>query len=616
MNSINNIGPPRNHLLGWLAIATSDHRNDIGKNIDRGLNAFVGDYGSLKSIQTKGSFGFGIRQPDTPLPLTTWSFFSDEDGICFVEGVFYDRYFSHQPVDGEDQRLAKILLKHFRAEQTKAIEELSGSFSGFIFDRKEKRLITFVDRLSTRVLYWSHEDDNVIVSSNLAAFRALKTLRLDQQGAFQSLTIGFPVGERTLLKDVKIQPPATINIFQDGKNESLRYWSPPRRTNGISLHESCVLITNSMEEYAERIYNRAKQTIALGLSGGHDSRVILSALAYKNIPFEAITWNDGNFNDRVAEKLCAVIKKPSRVVKNLPDSGLTPIRQDGFVYSDGYYFYPTGFSRLAKECSERHIQVLMIGFAGDVISGATLSYPAPQYLSTIDQLARHTLESNQMDYLSFELAHSILKNANPSLTDETTSEWLQSFSEHDSRESFLDISILQGLANREFKRVRFAIAPAAQHAQILFPYLDNKVLDTYFSLPLKALKHRVAHCYAAFYRFKEFGKYQAGGYPISLRNEALFSHGLYLTKSCVSRLKSSLTPFQSFNHRRKKNDRYNNIFKEISRSSLVDVALLKELFLNGEIAPRSLYKIHTLTRFSDFYLHGDNSQLPQRLLSR
>ena len=614
MNAVNDIRAPRNHLLGWLAIAGSDHGNEIKKNIDRGLNAFVGDYGLRKNIQASDRFGFGFREPETPLPLTTWSFSSDEEGICFVEGVFYDTYFSHQPVDGEDRRLAKILLKHFRAERTKAIEELSGSFSGFIFDRKEKRLITFVDRLATKVLYWSKETDHVIVSSNLAAFRALKNLQLDQRGIFQSLTVGFPIGERTLLKDVKIQPPATINIFQNGKKESLRYWSPPKRAKDISLRESCLLITNSMEEYAQRIYNRAKQTIALGLSGGHDSRVILSALAYKNIPFEAITWNDGNFNDRVAEKLGAVMQKPSRVVKNLSDGHLTPIRQNGFVYSDGHYFYPTGFSRLAKECSEQSIDFLMIGFAGDVISGANLSYPAPQYLRTVDQLARHTLCGNQIDYLSFERARSLLTDASPGLTEETTSEWVQSFSAHESHESLLDISILQGLANREFKRVRFAIAPAAQYAQAIFPYLDSHVLDTYFSLPLSALKHRVAHCYAGFYRFKEFGKYQAGGYPISLRNEAHFSHGLYLTKSCLSRLKTLLTPFQSFKHRRKENDGYDNIFQEISLASLVNVDLLKELFLSGELEPRSLYKIHTLGRFSEFYIHGDNSHLPQRFL--
>jgi len=317
----------------------------------------------------------------------------------------------------------------------------------------------------------------------------------------------------------------------------------------------------------------------------------------------------------VAKELCAVIEKPSRVVKNLSDGQLTPIRQDAFVYSDGCYFYPTGFSRLAKECSEQGIGFLMIGFAGDVISGATLSYPAPQYLRTVDQLARHTLHGNQIDYLSFELAHAVLMNANSTLTDEAKSEWVQSFSEHESQESLLDISILQGLANREFKRVRFAIAPAVRYTQPIFPYLDNKVLNTYFSLPVSALKHRVAHCYAGFYRFKKFGNYQAGGYPISLRNEARFSQGLYLARSCVSRLKA-LKPSKSFNHRRNENDSYNNIFKEMSHSSLVDAARLKELFLSGKIASRSLYKIHTLTRFSDFYLHGDDSHLPQRFRSQ
>jgi hypothetical protein len=151
-------------LVRWIAIVSEKHA--LERKIHLGLNAFIGDYGSLKVVRTHDGFGFGFWQPEAHLPLTTWSVFSDEDGICFIEGVFYDKYFSHDPIEGQDRQPAKLVLKNFRDTKAKAIEELSGSFPGFVFDYKDKRLSTFADRLGTRVLYWSHEKDDLIVSSN------------------------------------------------------------------------------------------------------------------------------------------------------------------------------------------------------------------------------------------------------------------------------------------------------------------------------------------------------------------------------------------------------------------------------------------------------------------
>jgi asparagine synthetase B (glutamine-hydrolysing) len=616
MNAINNIGLPRNHLVGWLAITASNHRNEIGNHIDRGLNAFVGDYGLLKSIQTKDGFGFGIRQPDTPLPLTTWSFFSDEDGICFVEGVFYDRYFSHDPIERQDRQLAKLVLKNFRDRQTKAIEELSGSFSGFVFEYKDKRLSTFVDRLGTRILYWSNEKDGIIVSSNLAAFRALKTLQLDETAAFQNLTIGFPIGERTLLKNIKIQLPASINVFRGGAKESLRYWNVPKRLTGTSLKESCAMIAHSMEEFVGRIHNRTQKIMGLGLSGGHDSRVILSALAHRRIPFEPVIRLDDGFNDKVALALCSIVKTEPRIVKPVSGNKLIEIRKSSFLYSDGYYYDPVGFSILAKECYERQIKYLMLGFTGDIISG-DLTIPAPQNLRSIQQLAQCALKE-QLELLSFNDAFNLMntdKNLNPHMIEQIISEWAQSFGEHDKHGHLLEVAIWQSLANRNLKRVRFAMIPAAQYAQIIFPYLDNRVLDTYFSLPIESLYHQKAHCYAGFYRFKEFGNYRACPYPVSLKNEARFPLMLYLMRLSKLRTATFLSRFVSPNYKDGASQNQKGICDEIRQSFLFDSRSFYKLLERGKTSPRDLRRLRNLVRFHNFYVCGKDHDLGENLMT-
>lgn len=76
----------------------------------------------------------------------------------------------------------------------------------------------------------------------------------------------------------------------------------------MALEEAVERITYSMEDCVERIFNLAGCTLGLGLTGGHDSRLILSALAYKNIPFDPIRWDEGNFNDQAVRRLCAVLE--------------------------------------------------------------------------------------------------------------------------------------------------------------------------------------------------------------------------------------------------------------------------------------------------------------------
>ncbi|MEW6587283.1 MAG: hypothetical protein AB1442_16950, partial [Nitrospirota bacterium] len=449
--------PPSRHLPGWIAILAEKDNATMREMIERGLQGFVGDYGETKDVMVHDGLGFGFLKPERPLPMTTWSFFSDPNYCCFVEGVFYDAYLSYQMTDGEDEALAEKILQRFKNSDYKAIEDLNGSFCGFIFDFKHRKLSTFIDRLGAKILYWSYENDVLIVSTSLAAFRGLRKLSLDEHAAFQFVTIGFPVGERTLLKDVRIQLPSTMNIFCGPSKESFRYWKPPERTQRIALRDAVNLISHAMEDHAGRIFARAKQKIALGMTGGHDSRVICNSLVFSDIPFEPLVWNDGSFNDVIVRKLCSVIQKHPHVVKGVTTQEMEDIRSDVFLYTDGLHMYSHGFIRLARECLEHDMQILMMGFFGDRISGS-LTVPSPQYLGNVSELSTCSLK-NQMELLTFGDACSLLTFADGDFTRETLSEWSQSFTRESIHQSLPDIAIWQGVANRNLKRIRFSMIP-------------------------------------------------------------------------------------------------------------------------------------------------------------
>ena len=583
-----------------MVVVGKGNDHELAAKVDAGLNAFVGEFGTKKMLATTEGIGFGFRKPETPLPLMTWSFYQNADFICFIEGDFYDDYCSYRVLSGEDSQLAKILLRNFNRIKFQALEMVSGSFSGFIFDLRTRELSTFIDRLGVRILYWSYDNEELVVSTNLASLKALRLLHLDPLAAFQCLTIGFPIGERTLLKNVKSQVPCTVNVFSDGTKTSCRYWDPPKRLARISLGEAVESIVDSMEDFVARIHGRTSQgqTIGLGLTGGHDSRVVLSALAFNKVPFDVIRWREGNFNDMAAQELASRVSAELHVLRDCSASELKDIKEGVFLQSDGFCVHEWGFAALAKECAEQQINHLMLGFAGDVISGS-LTIPEPECLNDVTELAKYTLR-DQMELLSFEAARDLLRDVDSDVIENTKMEWVSSFAAEKWRESLSDVAIWQRLANRNLKRIRYAMIPGSRYAQLIFPYLDRCILDTYFRLPIKLIRCQKAHCYAGFYRYKEFGQYQATGFPISLATEARFALALYSlrrVRDAVGRFKPLLRPTSGGLR-----DELQDYVKEMCNSPLFERKHFEKLLAENRINPNTVYKMHTLSRFYDSYV--------------
>jgi hypothetical protein len=355
-----------------------------------------------------------------------------------------------------------------------------------------------------------------------------------------------------------------------------------------------------MEKFVRRISDKVQNIVALGMTGGHDSRLVFSALAHSNIPFECVRWNEGNFNDKIVQQLCSLEKKQPIIVRPISRNELLEIRKDVFIYSDGNYLYSSGFSRLAMESSERQMSLLMLGFSGDRISGS-LTLPAPQYLKNIDDLARASL-ANHMELVSFKDAISLLKNSHEDMYQETLFEWNKSFTQEETLGSLEDISIWQLINNRNLKRVRYQMNHAIRYTQVIYPYLDNHVLQVYFSLPISLLYHQKAHCYAGFYRNAHYGRYQATGYPVSLKIETFFPLFLYTFRL----INTKLAHISSRKSLKNKDSSWSSweewILSEVLDTELFSGEYIKKLYKSSDLKRSTLLKLHTLKMFYDIFV--------------
>jgi hypothetical protein len=597
-----------NHLLGWIVVVGSGAEPELVRTVNAGLEGFVDDFGTNKSVVANKGVGFGLLIPRAPLPMRSWSFYQDRQSICFVEGDFYGDYYAYRPLRGEDPHLAEMLLQNYNREKSAAIAALNGCFSGFVFDKQSSTLSTFVDRLGARVLYWSFEKDSLVVSSNLASLRSLRLLDLDHDAAFQFLTIGFPIGERTLLRNISIQPPCTINMFGSGSKNSSYYWVP-KRTKRVPLNETVQSIVHSMEDFMDRVHDRtAGKTLGLGLTGGHDSRLMLSALAYNRQPFEVIRFWAQNFDDPVAQKLCSAMDLPVHTLDmtSCSASELKSIKNNVFLYSEGSIYDGWNFAALGKKCAERELEHLLVGFSGGPVSGQ-LTVPEPEHFAKIGDLAKCALGS-QMELLPFEKAQNLLNDVSLDVVEKTKTEWEDSFRAEEWRDTFSDICIWQRLANRNLKRVRNAMMPGLQYTQLIFPYLDSEVLDSYFSAPIELIQYQRAHCYAGYYRFKELGNYPATSFPLPLKWEArlpVVLHSLRMVWYSVQSVQRRMEYRQSISW----NARRRHYAQEICNSPVFNRKQVEKLFSENRLNSTSLNKMHLLAKFFDFYVSKENKEL-------
>jgi Glutamine amidotransferase domain/Asparagine synthase len=594
--------PRRAHLPGWTAILGSPADPATEGGIGRVLDGFVGDFGTIRRVCVREGLAFGVRLPENPLPMATWSFSTDPRYLCFVEGVFYDDYGSHRIVAGEDPGLAAAIVASMASGWQRVLGPLSGSFSGLVFDRETRTLATFVDRFGTRRLFWTRANGKTVVSTNLAALRGIRTPAVDPASAFQFLTIGFPIGERTLLEGVHQQAPASVNEFSADDRKGFDYWVPPAREESLSLRESVARIVDSMEECVGRISRRAGGPLALGLTGGHDSRVILASLIQARVRFEAVSWQEDNFNDRVVRELCARAGKEAHFTPGRSPEALDEIREHAFVYTDGQFLHAHGYTWLGQQSSVEGLEVLLLGFGGDLISGS--GTPTRRSRPAMRLLALNALRA-QMEHLSFEDARALLKGRSSDSEAETLAEWLASFERESQRGSPADIVIAQRLRNRNLKRVGSVMTPASQYAQIVYPYLDNTVLDVYFCLPVRFLDQR-PHCYAGFLRFPDFGDLRAVTAPISLRTEARFPWSVSLLRAQAlaarGRGASRHAPARSTWSAADE-----QAYREVADSDFFDVVRLNALIGRGRIRPTGLRKMQTLARFVRVYARGEGS---------
>ena len=175
---------------------------------------------------------------------------------------------------------ASYLVHLYEEMGIRFIERLNGRFSGLLVDLRESKTVLFNDRYGLNRIYYHNTLNGFYFASEakalLKVLPGLRQLNMTSLGEFFSC--GCPLQNKTLFSGVSLLPGGSVWSYFPGQ-QMIResYFRVENWENQIVL---------SGNEYYEKLketwlrilprYFRGKEKVAISLTGGKDSRMIMA----------------------------------------------------------------------------------------------------------------------------------------------------------------------------------------------------------------------------------------------------------------------------------------------------------------------------------------------------
>ena len=185
-----------------------------------------------------------------------------------------------EPIDTEKLTLENLELCISKSNYN-LISEMKGCFTIGIFDKKYKTIYLISDKTSQQPIYFYHDEDGFVFSTELSTFCRLdRSLKFNINWLYEMIFFNYPIGSTTFIQNVKRMPPACVLIYSYESNKTLlkRYSEPFKRRK--TLIKGKEALEHSYYVFKKRVpkYFKNTEKVVIPLTGGFDSRTVLSIL--------------------------------------------------------------------------------------------------------------------------------------------------------------------------------------------------------------------------------------------------------------------------------------------------------------------------------------------------
>lgn len=279
--------------------------------------------------------------------------------------------------------VASLIKALYRTYGNDFASRLKGSFCAVVLDEKLKQIILVNDYLGSYPLYWFSGPKRFVFAGELKAILRDPAVNraLDPRAIADYLAFGFLSGDKTLASEVRLLAPSSTLTYswEDGTRRLESYASikdafrPWQGTQSEYMDELC----RSFNRAVNRSFSGDRKYL-VSLSGGLDSRAILSSIDCEQTPISTYTLGvKGCADEVIAKKLSGIAGAPNQFLEmdnRYVMDGVENIRRM-VMLSDGMYLTHGLTEMLVLQfLEESDCSILLRGHGGE-LAKASLAWP-------------------------------------------------------------------------------------------------------------------------------------------------------------------------------------------------------------------------------------------------
>jgi asparagine synthase (glutamine-hydrolysing) len=239
----------------------------------------------------------------------------------------------------------EVVLKAFHRWGTDAVHMFRGMFAFAIWDKRERKLYLYRDRIGVKPLYFYYRDGTFMFASEIKAFHRHPKFRkkLNEVSLALYLQYGYISGNYSIFKNTyKLPPGHFLTIDSKGNIKTTKYWDiesifmkgEKEREKWLNRSEE-ELIDELEEILTDSFKLRLVSDVPVGmfLSGGIDSTIVSALLVKEGIKPKTFTigfyekaYNEAPYAKRIAEflgtdhtELYCTPKEALEIIPKLPE---------------------------------------------------------------------------------------------------------------------------------------------------------------------------------------------------------------------------------------------------------------------------------------------------------
>lgn len=364
--------------------------------------------------------------------------------VCVIEGRIYG--INKDLDDVFKSHLLGLFDTHNKDESLKYIRKLDGEFLIYLFQKSTKKILVINDFLGRLPAYYL-QNGHFILTRDIQILKTLTgKLSFDEQGVYEFLRLGYPLGDKTLFEKLKRLPPSSyIKLDEEvsirSQFFSLQDWQELGRHMKKPEDQLYVIFKNALRSRLVGYQNPM-----LSLSGGLDSRIIMGEIEKEKqqLAYESFLYDHAIIRSdiEVVEELSVFYKK---------QVGITTLEEWSPQYFDEMISTKYGMNYLGmafiipflKSMSLKY-DLMLTGDGGD----KTLAHLFPHNQLFGSNIAKQILRTNEM---TTDKTNAQLWDFDTKKNEETLRSHLNSFGYNDPQLNYKHFLLFERAKNWLFE---------------------------------------------------------------------------------------------------------------------------------------------------------------------